>query len=124
MTVEEMIVAASKDQRVKVTGGDYTYEGNVVASFTKLKGAARCVVEDDNGRLFIHNADNLSEIDVPHRNGLNMRPERPIKPLEQLTTPEDTKDPRMSLTLKDMVLEGELEKPKELPKLSPDPKTQ
>jgi hypothetical protein len=40
---------------VIVRGGDYTYEGVPVAIFYKLTGAPRVVVEDINGRLFIHN---------------------------------------------------------------------
>jgi hypothetical protein len=43
------------NQRVTVKGGDYTYEGWIVAIFSKRSGATRYVVEDDNGRLFIHN---------------------------------------------------------------------
>ncbi len=42
--------------RVTVTGGDYTYEGDIVSTFIKKRGGVRYVVEDDNGRLFIHNA--------------------------------------------------------------------
>lgn len=44
---------------VYVYGSDYTYIGRVVSVFYKQSGALRCVVEDDNGRLFIHNAQQL-----------------------------------------------------------------
>lgn len=51
---------ASLRDKVTVTGGDYTYEGYIVAIFFKRRGGGtRYVVEDDNGRLFIHNAKQL-----------------------------------------------------------------
>jgi len=34
-------------------GGDYTFEGVVVAAFKKLSGAERFVVEDDRGVLHV-----------------------------------------------------------------------
>jgi hypothetical protein len=50
-------VRPSATNRITVTGGDYTYEGYIVAAFRKRRsGDVRYVVEDDNGRLFIHNA--------------------------------------------------------------------
>jgi hypothetical protein len=45
--------------RVTVTGGDYTYSGTLAAVVIKRSGAIRYVIEDDNGRLFIHNARQL-----------------------------------------------------------------
>lgn len=45
--------------RVRVWGSDYMYEGDIVAVFTKKRGDVRVVVEDDNGRLFIHNCEQL-----------------------------------------------------------------
>lgn len=45
--------------KVKVKGGDYTYEGWIVAMFNKRSGAVRYVVEDANGRLFIHNGEQI-----------------------------------------------------------------
>jgi hypothetical protein len=44
---------------VHVTGSDYAYDGWLVAIFPKRSGAVRYVVEDTNGRLFIHNAKQL-----------------------------------------------------------------
>ena len=45
---------------VTVQGKDYSYEGWIVARFPKRKsGEIRYVVEDENGRLFIHNQDQL-----------------------------------------------------------------
>jgi hypothetical protein len=44
---------------VHVTGSDYSYDGWLVAFFAKRSGAIRYVVEDINGRLFIHNAKQL-----------------------------------------------------------------
>jgi hypothetical protein len=41
---------------VTVMGNDYSYEGWVVMVGYKRDGAFRCVVEDINKRLFIHNA--------------------------------------------------------------------
>lgn len=49
--------------RVRVTAGDYSYDGYIASVFLKVKsGAARCVVEDDNGRLFIHSPAQLEQI--------------------------------------------------------------
>jgi hypothetical protein len=39
---------------VKKIGGDYTFEGVIVAKFHKLSGAIRYVVEDDRGVLHIY----------------------------------------------------------------------
>ncbi len=44
---------------VTVTASDYAYDGFVVSKFDKLSGQTRYVVEDDRGRLFIHNAKQL-----------------------------------------------------------------
>lgn len=49
---------------VKKVGGDYTFEGFVVAVFTKKSGIERVVVEDDRGILHIFNPKQL-EVDVP-----------------------------------------------------------
>ena len=48
-------------QEIHVTGGDYSYDGWLVAAFTKTKGGVRYVVEDVNGRLFIHNAKQIGK---------------------------------------------------------------
>lgn len=52
---------ASQDepQAVRVTAGDYAYDGWLIMCGQKRGGAWRCVVEDANGRLFIHNAGQL-----------------------------------------------------------------
>ena len=44
---------------VKKVGGDYTFEGIVVAAFHKLSGVERFVVEDDRGVLHVYSAKNL-----------------------------------------------------------------
>ncbi|MBX5082128.1 hypothetical protein HJB56_04920 [Rhizobium lentis] len=45
------------DRPVTVTGGDYTYAGQLLLSFPKEEGGAiRYIVRDQNRRLFIHNA--------------------------------------------------------------------
>lgn len=46
---------------VRKIGGDYTFEGTIVAEFTKLSGAMRYVVEDDRGVLHIYSAKNLEK---------------------------------------------------------------
>jgi len=45
--------------KVAKLGGDYTFEGTVVAAFPKLSGAMRYVVEDDRGVLHVYSAKNL-----------------------------------------------------------------
>ena len=52
--------ANTPDEPVTVTGGDYVYGGYLVAVFSKRKGGVRVVVEDGNGRLFIHNPGQLA----------------------------------------------------------------
>lgn len=42
------------------TGGDYTFEGVIVARFEKRSGAIRYVVEDYRGILHIFSENNLS----------------------------------------------------------------
>lgn len=48
-----------RGSRVRKVGGDYTFEGVVVAAFTKLSGVWRYVVEDDRGVLHVYSAKNL-----------------------------------------------------------------
>lgn len=45
---------------VSKVGGDYKFDGTIVAMFTKLSGAVRFVVEDDRGVLHIYSEKNLS----------------------------------------------------------------
>jgi hypothetical protein len=45
--------------RVCVKAKDYSYYGEVVGMAVKRSGLVRFVVEDENGRLFIHSAENL-----------------------------------------------------------------
>jgi len=49
--------------KVRVKANDYEYEGWLVSTFTKRGGATRCVIEDDKGRLFIHNPSQLTELE-------------------------------------------------------------
>ncbi len=51
-------------RRVRVTAGDYSYDGWLVVTFLKQSGQTRCVVEDDNGRLFIHNPTQVAQLPV------------------------------------------------------------
>ena len=46
--------------KVKKVGGDYTFEGIVVAAFLKLSGVSRYVVEDDRGILHVYSGKNLA----------------------------------------------------------------
>lgn len=47
------------NDHVQKIGGDYSFKGVVVAAFTKLSGAERYVVENQDGVLFIFNEKNL-----------------------------------------------------------------
>lgn len=47
------------NDKVEKVGGDYKYEGTVVAAFFKASGAIRYVVEDSRGMLFIFNEAGL-----------------------------------------------------------------
>lgn len=49
--------------RVKKVGGDYDFEGEVVAVFSKRSGVTRVVVEDDRGVLMIYSEKNLTVIE-------------------------------------------------------------
>lgn len=44
------------NDKVYKIGGDYTFEGIIVAKFVKLSGAVRYVVEDDRGVLHVYSA--------------------------------------------------------------------
>lgn len=46
---------------VSKVGGDYRFDGIVVAAFTKLSGVWRFVVEDDRGILHIYGPNNLEK---------------------------------------------------------------
>lgn len=46
--------------RVRVTKRDYVYDGYIAGLVIKQSGAIRTVVEDNCGRLFIHNAAELT----------------------------------------------------------------
>ena len=48
--------------RVIKTGGDYTFEGEVVAVFKKRSGAIRLAVEDDRGVVMIMNESQVSDV--------------------------------------------------------------
>ena len=45
--------------KVKKVGGDYTFEGIIVAVFKKLSGKIRIVIEDDRGILHIFSETNI-----------------------------------------------------------------
>lgn len=48
-------------EAVHVTAGDYAYDGWIMMIGKKKRsGAIRCVVEDEHGRLFIHNSGQIS----------------------------------------------------------------
>lgn len=54
-----------RGDRVRKSGGDYTFEGEVVTVFQKRidhGGELRCVVEDDRGLLFIFKPSQLEQV--------------------------------------------------------------
>jgi len=55
------VLQLTHEVKVTVSGGDYTYAGTLAGLVFKRSGAIRYVVEDDNGRLFIHNARQLGK---------------------------------------------------------------
>ena len=57
-----MIETFKVGDKVRKTGGDYTFEGIVVAAFKKLSGVDRYVVEDDRGVLHVYSAKILQMI--------------------------------------------------------------
>ena len=61
MTEEELekIKLSDLPLPVRVVASDYQYDGWIVIGFAKRNGKIRAVVEDPNGRLFIHNAGQL-----------------------------------------------------------------
>jgi len=60
--VNGYLTGALPAQKVRVTANDYAYEGWMTGVVRKHSGAILAVVEDDNGRLFIHNAKQLELI--------------------------------------------------------------
>jgi len=49
--------------KVEKVGGDYTFVGHVVATFPKLSGVIRLVVEDDRGVLHVYGEKILRLVD-------------------------------------------------------------
>lgn len=68
MTDDELINVACRvlnnaaTVKVRVTKRDYSYDGYIVGLILKQSGAIRTVVEDNCGRLFIHNSTELTLI--------------------------------------------------------------
>lgn len=56
LLMEQIIAVGDK---VSKKGGDYRFDGVVVAVFAKLSGVERYVVEDDRGVLHIYGPNNL-----------------------------------------------------------------
>jgi len=50
--------------KVSKVGGDYRFDGIVVAAFQKLSGVTRYVVEDDRGILHIYSDKNLKITEI------------------------------------------------------------
>jgi hypothetical protein len=46
-------------QKVEKIGGDYQFDGEIVAVFTKRDKTIRIVVEDDRGVLLVFNPRNI-----------------------------------------------------------------
>ena len=62
---------------VEKVGGDYTFEGTIVAKFAKLSGKTRFVVEDHRGILHIFSEANLQLIREPLHSALAHPEPRP-----------------------------------------------
>lgn len=60
--VDEVTMVAVGTKVSKV-GGDYRFDGTIVAAFTKLSGAVRYAVEDDRGVLHIYSRKNFTIVD-------------------------------------------------------------
>lgn len=60
-TQQEQIVSVGS--KVSKVGGDYRFDGTIVAAFTKLSGAVRYAVEDDRGVLHIYSRKNFTVVD-------------------------------------------------------------
>jgi hypothetical protein len=54
----ERVVFSVGDKVIK-DKGDYRFHGTVVATFRKLSGAVRYIVEDNRGLLLIYSAANI-----------------------------------------------------------------
>jgi len=50
-------------EKVEKVGGDYTFVGHVVATFPKLSGVIRLVVEDDRGVLHVYGEKILRHVE-------------------------------------------------------------
>jgi hypothetical protein len=59
MEIDKLRDIARRKPNVRVVANDYYYIGHLVSVFEKLSGQWRCVVEDEHGRLFIHNPDQI-----------------------------------------------------------------
>lgn len=57
----EMLAFFMVGDKVSKVGGDYKFDGIVVATFHKLSGVIRYVVEDDRGVLHIYSDKNLKK---------------------------------------------------------------
>ena len=55
----EIALAMQRGDKVRKVGGDYRFDGVVVAVFQKLSGVTRYVVEDDRGVLHVYSRKNL-----------------------------------------------------------------
>lgn len=63
LTPEEPVARLQIGDRVVKGGGDYTFDGVVVAKFFKRDGfTLRVVVENDDGMLFIFNSGQLEKV--------------------------------------------------------------
>lgn len=61
---EVFVTTIDIGMRVRKTGGDYRFEGTVVAIIQKLSGAVRVVAENDDGLLFIFNPKQLEVVET------------------------------------------------------------
>lgn len=65
LSLQRRLGSGYDPEYVRVQAGDYTYTGWLVSSFMKRSGKVRVVVEDVNGRLFIHNPAQIALEPVP-----------------------------------------------------------
>lgn len=101
MTDAEMTVSLGRTIRVQAS--DYSYVGKVRTAFMKGSGQWRCVVEDDCGRLFIHNAGQLQ---LEHRKLMAARFKADATPFvcptchstDWLTSTEIIREPKPTLS--------------------------
>lgn len=57
--LEELVAEWYDYREVTIRGDDFEYHGYLIFSFKKRNGKLRCVIEDENNRLFIQRPDQV-----------------------------------------------------------------